>query len=126
MKAGNGNNHSRDAVEQAMNTVLQAERTAEEAIADCEQQALRTIQAAQERAQQIAARADERLALCHMRCTARVSRELKTRQRAEKAEHDEQSRHQLDDAALAGVVARVASKLIGSTRSEDGDRDPPE
>jgi len=122
MTAGN-NNPPLDAVEQAMNTVLQAERSAEDAIADCKQEALRTVQAAQERAQQIATRTDERLALCHMRCTARVSRELKARQRAETADGQGQPTHQPDDKVLAALVAAVARDLIGSTQAESDDPD---
>lgn len=120
------NNYTSDTVEQAMNTVLQAERAAEQAIADCNSEAQLAIQAALGRAQHIAARTDERLAHCHMRCSAKVSRELKTRQRAENADSQVQSTLQLDNTALAEVVAVVARDLIGASRPEGEGRDTSE
>ena len=114
---------SPDAVEQAMNTVLQAERAAEQAIADCRQEAQQTVQAAQQRAQRIAERTDERLAQCHMRCSSRLAQELKERQRAEKAAGQDESTRLLDDTVLADVVAAVTRDLIGSAQPEDQDRD---
>jgi vacuolar-type H+-ATPase subunit H len=117
------NKKTPDAVEQAMNTVLQAERAAEQAIADCRQKAQRTVQAAQEQAQRIAARTDERLAQCQMRCSSRLAQELKERQRAEKAAGQDESTRLLDDTGLADVVAAVTRDLIGSAQPEDQDRD---
>lgn len=123
MKKNNNNTSNPDAVEQAMNTVLQAERAAEQAIADCRQDARQTVQAAQQRAQRIAERTDERLALCHMRCSSKLSKELKDRQRAEKANNQNHSTSQLDDTTLSEVVAAVARDLIGITQPEGEDRD---
>jgi hypothetical protein len=121
MTDSNNTNHSPDAVEQAMNTVLQAERTAEQAIADCKAEAQRTVLAAQEQAQQIAARTDKRLALCHRRCNTRVSREIKARQRAEEADHEEQPWHKTEETGLATVVETVARDLIGGSRTDGED-----
>lgn len=112
-------------VEEAMNQVLEAERAAEEAIADCRQEAQQILQAARERAQRIAERTDERLAHCHMRCSAKLARELKERERTEKAELQGQSSYQLDADALAEVVEAVAAKLTVTARSagDEGDAD---
>lgn len=117
------NTESPDVVEQAMNTVLQAERAAEQAIADCRQEAQQTVQAAQQRAQRIAARTDERLSLCHMRCSGKLNKELKDRQRAEKAHSGNQPTRQVEDTALSDVVAAVARDLVGITQPEGEDRD---
>jgi hypothetical protein len=122
----NNNNHSPDAVEQAMNTVLQAERAAEQAIADCNSKAQLALQAAQQQAQHIAARTDARLTLCHRRCNARVSREIKARQRAEQADLQGQPGQELDDVALAAVAEAVARELLGSPRTEGDDGGIPE
>ena len=119
------NTSNPDAVEQAMNTVLQAERAAEQAIADCRQEALHIVQAAQEKAQRIVARTDERLALCHMRCSGMLSRELKDRQRTERAGNQGQSTQPMDDAALSDVVTAVARDLVGIILPESEDRDTP-
>jgi hypothetical protein len=112
------NNHSPDAVEHAMNTVLEAERAAEQAIADCNSEAQLVIQAALEQAQHITKRTDARLTLCHMRCNARVSMEIKASQRAAQADLQGQPGQELDEAALAAVVETVARELISSPRAE--------
>ena len=104
-----------------MNTVLEAERAAEQAIANCNSEAQLVIQAAQEQAQQIVERTDERLTLCHMRCNARVSREIKARQRTEQADLKGQPGQELDAAALAAVVETVARELISNPRAEGDD-----
>ncbi len=107
------NTESPDAVEQAMNTVLQAERAAEQAIADCRQEAQQTVQAAQQRAQRIAARTDERLSLCHMRCSGKLNKELKDRQRAEKAQ---QSKPAHTTTGRHGAVRRGCCRCQGPGR----------
>ncbi len=96
-----------------MNTVLQAERAAEQAISDCKQAAVQIVQAAQERAARIATRTDERLALSHMRSKGKITRELKDRQRAEQVETLNHPPQPLDDTALTEMVRAVARELIG-------------
>ena len=104
-----------ETVEQAMNRVLQAERSAEQAVEACRHEALKVQQAAQLQASQIARRANERLALCHMRCNARLTRELKERERTAEAEISQSaaSAIQLDEAALTPVVEALALDLTG-------------
>ena len=102
-------------VEDAMNRVLQAERSAEQAVEACRHEALKVQQAAQLQASRIARRANERLALCHMRCNTRLTRELKERERAAEAEVSQctASAIQLDEAALTPVVEALALDLTG-------------
>lgn len=119
--SNDNNNHSPAAVEHAMNTVLAAERAAEQAIADCNSEAQLAIQAAQEQAQHIATRTDARLALCHMRCNARIAREIKARERAEQADLQARPGQELDDMVLAAVVEAVAGELLGSPRPAGDD-----
>lgn len=104
-----------ETVEQAMNRVLQAERSAEQAVEACRHEALKVQQAAQLQANRIARRANERLALCHMRCNARLTRELKERERTAEAEISQSaaSAIQLDEAALTPVVEALALDLTG-------------
>jgi vacuolar-type H+-ATPase subunit H len=104
-----------ETVEQAMNRVLQAERSAEQAVEACRHEALKVQQAAQLQASRIARRANERLALCHMRCNARLTRELKERERTAEAEISQSaaSAIQLDEAALTPVVEALALDLTG-------------
>ena len=108
-------NRSFEPVEDAMNRVLQAERSAEQAVAVCRQEAREIQQAAQLQASRIARRANERLALCHMRCNARLTRELKERERAAEAEISQctASAIQLDEDALTPVVEALALDLTG-------------
>ena len=122
----NNNKPSPESVDQAMNAVLQAERSAEEAIADCEQQAQKIIQTAHTRARHIAERANERLARAHMRTSAVVKREIRTRELQEQATRLNQALYQLDAAALAEIVESVATDLTGSMSASAGSVDQPE
>lgn len=118
-------NRSFEPVENAMNRVLQAERSAERAVEACRHEARKIQQAAQLQAIRIARRADERLALCHMRCNARLTRELKVREQAAEAEisRGTVSAIQLDATTLTPVVEALALDLTGiilqDSRPED-------
>ena len=106
-----------ETVEQAMNQVLQAERRAEQAVEVCRHEAMVIQQAAQQQANRIARRANERVTVCHMRCNARLTRELKERERAADADpgHGAASALQLDEATLKRVVEALALDLTGIT-----------
>ena len=118
----NSDNEPED-IEAAMNTVLQAERAAEQAIMDCRQAAAQILQEAQLRAQRIATRTDERLALCHMRCNGKVTREIKNRQRTASADSQANTVKHLDDAVLADMVSAVVRDLVGETKQDSEARD---
>lgn len=113
-----------DAVEHAMNEVLQAERNAEQAIEACRHDAMKIQQAAQQQAKQIARRTNERLAICHLRCNARLTRDLKERERAVAARQGGEAAASPDEAALTAVVEALALALTGIALpdSEPGDR----
>ena len=106
-------NQPLETVEHAMNEVLQAERRAEQAIEACRHDAMKIQQAAQQQAKHIARRANERLAICHMRCNTRLSRELRERERAANASHGGESAYPLDEAGLTAVVEALALALTG-------------
>jgi vacuolar-type H+-ATPase subunit H len=112
-----------DNVEQAMNRVLQAEREAEKAIADCEYEARQILQDAQQRVKRIADRADERMTLIQLRLAQKVKAHSDALQRADQSAQHEASLYDLDEAVLAAVVQEVAAELTGNRRSQGGRRD---
>ena len=112
-----------DKVEQAMNRVLQAERDAEQAIADCELEARRILQAAQQRVKRIADRTDERMALIQLRLAQKVKAHSEALERADQSAQHEASLYDLDEAVLAAVVQEVAAELTGNRGSQGGRRE---
>jgi hypothetical protein len=111
---------SPETAEQAMNLVLQAEREAEQAIRACERDAHRILLDAQNRAQRIAARTDERMTLIRMQALQRVTQEIKALERAEKATQHAWAVHHVDKQRLAEIVRDIAAHLTG----EEGDTGP--
>ena len=112
-----------DTVEQAMNRVLQAEREAEKAIADCEYEARQILQAAQQRVKRIADRTDERMALIQLRLAQKVKAHSEALERADQSAQHEASLYDLDEAVLAAVVQEVAAELTGNRGSQGGRRE---
>ncbi|MGD2112071.1 MAG: hypothetical protein PVI50_01710 [Gammaproteobacteria bacterium] len=110
-------------VEQAINQALEAERTAEQAVEACRRDAMEILQAAQQRAQQIAVRTNERLAICHMRCNSKLTREIRERERLTAGQTGESS-YRLDEAALGAVVEALALTLTGVTPATNPSGDP--
>jgi vacuolar-type H+-ATPase subunit H len=99
--------------EEAMNRVLQAEKDAAKALSECEQNAEVIISAAQNRAQRIAERTNERIALLRMQCTECVAREIRAMRRVEDAVRTPRSSYELEDASIAAAVAAVAAYISG-------------
>jgi len=112
-----------DKVEQAMNRVLQAEREAEQAIADCEYEARHILQAAQQRAKRIADRTDERIALIQQRLAQKIKAHIDILERADRSAQHEPSVYDLGEAELATVVQEVAAELTAKGRSAGGRRE---
>jgi len=108
--------HSADQAEAAMNRVLQAEREAEQAVADCEKQATIILSDARQRANRIANRADERITLMNMRCSQRVTGKISKQERAEKAAR-KQPASELDATGLSECIEAVSAALTGRARS---------
>ena len=112
------------AVEQAMNQVLQAERDAERAIAECEREGRESLTAAHKRSQRIASRTDERIARIQAHWTARANLNIKTMERSHWKREREQSDYQLDQAALNDITETVAAYLTGSDAHVAGGGEP--
>ena len=108
--------HSADQAEAAMNRVLQAEREAEQAVAECEKQAKIILSDARQRANRIANRTDERITLISMRCSQRVAGEISKQERAEKAAR-KQPASELDATGLSECIEAVSAALTGRAQS---------
>ena len=112
-----------DTVEQAMNRVLQAEREAEQTIADCESEARQILQAAQQRVKRIADRTDERITLIQLRLAQKIKAHIDALERADRSAQHEPSVYDLDETGLATVVQEVAAELTGNRHSPGGRRE---
>lgn len=122
------NNNSGDSAtrqaEQAMNRLLQAERDAERAVAECEAEAGSILQAAQLQASRIASRTDSRISLMQTRCLQRVAEEIKQLERTEKQTLEkQQDSYRIDETGLAECIEEIAICLTGgvSRGGNDGD-----
>lgn len=95
-----------------MTRVLGAERDAEAAVADCENQARTLIERARERANRIAAQTDERITRIKLRRAQWVAGEISKQARIE---HEAQSRQapELDETGLAECIEAVSALLTG-------------
>jgi hypothetical protein len=82
--------------------------------------------AAQKRSQRVSSRADERITRVQVHWTNRVSRQIKTMERAERMHERERSDYQLDQAALTHITESVAAYLTGSDTSVPGSGQEPE
>lgn len=99
-----------------MNRVLQAEREAEQAVAECEKQAEIILSDARQRANRIANRTDERITLMSMRCSQQVAGEISNQERAEKAARKQQD-PELDETGLSECIEAVSAALTGRAQS---------
>jgi hypothetical protein len=108
--------------EQAMNSVLAAEREAAQAIADCEAEARNLLQAARKRSNHIADRSDERITLMQMRCAKSIAQTLQQLAREQKTQ-GERSAEALDDAGIRRCMEAIAETLTTGTVSDAGNGD---
>lgn len=122
-------NHSADTpdaqpAELAMNRVLQAERDAEQAVRDCEEESGRMRLAAQARANRISARTDERITRMQVRAYQQVTEEIKRLEHAQRIAMQEQEQsYRIDETGLAECIEEVAARLTGGSpaRPDSGD-----
>jgi len=123
MSERNSNPDASRSVEQAMNQVLRAERDARQAIADCEREAHERVHTAQQRAQRIASRTDERITAIHQHCKQQVHREIRALEhRYRNVQHIELSSHS-DETALTTSINDLAVTLTDSEPSATATKD---
>lgn len=108
--------------DEAMNTTLQAEQRALDAIKTCERQAAELINAAQQQARLIAERADRRISDLHVRCARTTAEEIEAMLREDAHEADHSTQPELKIEALEAAVDHVAARLTGE-REHDAPSD---
>lgn len=98
----------------AINSVLAAEREANQAIAEAKTEAERILDAARQRAARILQRADARITFSHQRCSLGVARAIDDQIQTHHRQLAELShRLDLDDAQIGAIVAALAAALTG-------------
>ena len=104
---------------QAIQKVLQAERDAERAIQECEIEARQIVHDAQDRAQQINARTDERITNMEMRHGHKLDQTIRAIEREGAVELRLDAGQQYDVERLQSVVEQLASELCQATAAKD-------
>jgi vacuolar-type H+-ATPase subunit H len=126
MSDRNSSSDERDSVEQAMNEVLRAERDARQAIGDCEREAYERVSTAQQRAQRIAGRTDERITTIHQHCKQWVNREIRALEHRHRSAQQVELSSYIDETALTAAVDELAVMLTGSGSSVTATKDDSE
>ena len=101
--------------EQAIQQVLQAERDAERAIRDCENEVQQILQDAQVRANRILARADERITNMEMRHGHKLDHLIRSIEREGDVELRIDARQQYDETELGSAVDRIRGGDVDRT-----------
>lgn len=105
--------------EVAMNRVLEAERAAHAAVAECEARAAALIDAAQQQARRIHTRTDARLGQVHSRCALALSQQVEALLQQDPAGAASTA---LDDEMrelLTAAIARLAESLTNASTADD-------
>ena len=102
--------------EQAMSRVLEAERDAHAAVAECEARAAALIDAAQQQARRIHARTDARVSQVHAHCALALGQQVETLLRQEP--HD--SAGAAPDAAMRELLTAAITCLAASLTDGTG------
>jgi hypothetical protein len=97
----------------AMNTALQAEQRALDAIKDCEREAAGIIGNAQQQVRAIAERTNRRIANVHAHCARVTGARIETMLKEDGGKADQAIRLEEDAPTLATAVDRVTARLTG-------------
>lgn len=104
--------------ENPIDRVLQAERQADKAIADCRRRAERVLEAAREQARRVAQRADQRITAVHARCVEATESRIEALREQMPAEDPGAVDPDRERRCLHLTVSRLAARLTG----EDDER----
>ena len=107
----------------AMNKVLQAERDAEQVVAECEQEARDILKAAQQQGQRIAARTNKRISLLQMHYSQKLNQTIKDIEHAGKQIVQTDTRSPLD-ALLGSIIDELAAELTTDEHEAKPDQQP--
>lgn len=108
-----------NSTEDAMNRVLEAERTAHESVADCETRAASLIEVAQQQERRIHSRTDNRISQIHAHCAVALGRQVETllQEGAAGEEHGTLSAEMRE--LLGAAVERLAEALTDSSTNDE-------
>lgn len=99
----------------AINSVLAAEREANQALDEARTEAEHILDAARQRAARILQRADARITFSHLRCSHGVARAIDVQIKEHHRQLAELSqRLELDDAQIDAIVANLAAAMTGA------------
>lgn len=105
----------------AINSVLAAEREANQAIGEARAEAEHILDAARQRAARILQRADARITFSHQRCSHGMARAIDNQIQAHHRQLAELSqRLDLDDTQIDAIVAALAAVLTGGGPDRGG------
>ena len=99
---------------QRINRVLQAERDARRAVAECEQRAQEILQAAQARAQRLVSRADQRITVIQMRCNHHIDTVVKAIEKQQQEPGAAAHSGQAGAQTIKAVLVALAADLTGA------------
>lgn len=113
----NSKNDELSSADLAMNQVLQAERDADQVVADCERESHGLLKAAQRQAQHIAARTNQRISMLQMRHNQKLNKVIHD------IEQSAQSAEQVDATSRidADAFNRLIDELAMELTTDDGD-----
>jgi hypothetical protein len=97
----------------AMNTALQAEQRALDAIKDCEREAAGIIAAAQQQARAITERTNRRITKLHAHCARTTEAQIETMLKEDAREANQAIRPEAEACTLEAAVDHVAARLTG-------------
>lgn len=97
--------------EQAMNTVLEAERKARETVAQCQASADEILQQARQKAQRISNRTNDRISRIHQRVTRAVTDQVKQLDEEEQKLARQDYLYRIEKDVVEVVVEQIAELL---------------
>lgn len=108
-----------NSTEEAMNRVLEAERAADAAVADCATRAAAVIEMAQQQARRIHSRTDSRISQVHAHCALALGRQVETLLQQEAEQAADASLDAAMHQVLAAAVERLAQSLTDNAAGDD-------
>ncbi len=97
--------------EEAIESVLAAEKAAERAVERCKAEAAQQIQATRQKAQRITDRAEHRIANIHRICDQLTSDQVNRIEQAAEDQAKQLLSHQVDLTVTAAIVEKIAAML---------------
>jgi len=101
--------------DEAMNLVLKTEHQAQQAVADCQQEAHLILQQAREKAHRIMERSDARITRIHQRCSHTVNDEINRIQQNASLLRNSEHASTIDEHAISVTVEKLVALLTGAT-----------